>query len=233
MSYWDKIVGRFNDAKTATRFKREHTGTGSQLSESVQVYGWKNVRIGRHCVICDDTLLNALNCPREEPTIVIGDFCFLGRRNFLNAGESLVFGDYCLTGTDCHFLGSDHVYASPFVPYITAGNTMGGASRLGANVWLGARVTVMKGVQIGFGAIVGAASVVTRDVPPLSIAVGSPARVIKRFDVTRAAWVPVEEFSLEAETLLPSEEGYLAELRKTHPFVRMPTRAIGKEFGDL
>jgi acetyltransferase-like isoleucine patch superfamily enzyme len=233
MNYWDKVASRFRDASTATRYRREHVGEGSQLSETVQVYGWKNVRIGRHCVICDDTLLNALNCPREEPTIVIGDFCFLGRRNFLNAGESLVFGDYCLTGTDCHFLGSDHVHASPFVPYITAGNTMGGASRLGANVWLGARVTVMKGVQIGFGAIIGAASVVTRDVPPLSIAVGSPARVIKRFDTARGEWLPVGEFTSEAEARLPSEDDYLAELRKKHPFVRMPARAIGKEFGDL
>ena len=110
---------------------------------------------------------------------------------------------------------------------------MGGACRLGPNVWLGARVTVMKGVQIGFGAIIGAASVVTRDVPPLSIAVGSPARVIKRFDLARGVWVSVEEFSAEAEARVPAEADYLAELRKSHPFVRMPMRAIGKEFGDL
>lgn len=233
MKLIQKTFDRIAAARDAERMKREHTGEGSQLSVDVQVYGWKNVRIGRHCVICEDTLINALNCPGETPSVVIGDFCFIGRRNFLNAGESLILGDYCLTGTDCHFLGSDHVHASPFVPYITAGNTMGGASRLGANVWLGARVTVMKNVQIGFGAIVGAASVVTRDVPPLSIAVGSPARVIKRFDTERREWVPVEEFSAEAEARLPSEDEYLAGLRKSHPFVRMPMRAIGKEFGDL
>jgi serine acetyltransferase len=228
-----KTLDRASEVREAHRLQRQHTGEGTEISVTAQVYGWKNVRIGRHSVICEDTLINALNCPREEPTVVIGDFCFVGRRNFLNAGESLVLGDYCLTGTDCHFLGSDHVYASPFVPYITAGNTMGGVSRLGPNVWLGARVTVMKSVQIGFGSIIGAASVVTRDVPPLSIAVGSPARVIKRFDIARGEWVPAEEFSAEAEAQLPSEEDYLAGLRKSHSFVRMPVRAIGKEFGDL
>jgi acetyltransferase-like isoleucine patch superfamily enzyme len=228
-----EVFGRFTRARDADNLREAHVGDGAQISTGAQVYGWKNVRIGRHAVICEDTLINALNCPSEQPTVVIGDFVFIGRRNFLNAGDSLIFGDYCLTGTDCHFLGSDHVYASPFVPYITAGNTMGGASRLGANVWLGARVTVMKGVQIGFGSIVGAASVVTKDVPPLSIAVGSPARVIKRFDIARNEWVPVEEFTAEAEAAHPTEEEYLAGLHKTHSFVRMPVRAIGKEFGDL
>ena len=80
--------------------RRKHTGAGSRLSDSVQVYGWKGVRIGRNSAICEDTLLNALNCPGEQPAIVIGDHCFIGRRNFLNAGATLVFGDYCLTGTD-------------------------------------------------------------------------------------------------------------------------------------
>lgn len=224
---------RLKEARQAERFRREHVGPGSRLAGRVQVYGWKNVRIGKHTVVCEDTLINALNCPSEGPTIQIGDFVFIGRRNFLNAGESLIISDYCLTGTDCHFLGSDHVSASPFVPYITSGNTLGASSRLGANVWLGARVTVMKGVQIGFGSIIGAASVVTRDVPPLSIAVGSPARVIKRFDINKGEWVPVEEFPGDGEAHFPSEEKYLADLREKHPFIRMPFRAIGSEFGDL
>jgi acetyltransferase-like isoleucine patch superfamily enzyme len=48
------------------------------------------------------------------------------------------------------------------------------------HVWLGARVTVMKGVRIGRGSIVGGGSFVTRDVPPFSLAVGTPARVVKQ-----------------------------------------------------
>ncbi|MBE6478738.1 MAG: sugar O-acetyltransferase [Propionibacteriaceae bacterium] len=51
--------------------------------------------------------------------------------------------------------------------------------RIGENVWLGARVTVVPGVTIGDGAIIGAGSIVTKDVPPRTIAVGTPARVLR------------------------------------------------------
>jgi lipopolysaccharide O-acetyltransferase len=50
------------------------------------------------------------------------------------------------------------------------------------NVWLGEFVSILPGVTIGKGNIIGANSVVTQDIPPYSIAVGTPARVAKRFD---------------------------------------------------
>ena len=54
-----------------------------------------------------------------------------------------------------------------------------GPIRVGNACWIGDNVTILSGVAIGDGAVVGACSVVTRDVPPFSIAVGNPARVIK------------------------------------------------------
>jgi lipopolysaccharide O-acetyltransferase len=59
------------------------------------------------------------------------------------------------------------------------------------NVWLGEFVAVLPGVTIGKGSIIGAASVVTRDIPPDSIAVGAPARVIKRYVHEGKTWVAV------------------------------------------
>jgi acetyltransferase-like isoleucine patch superfamily enzyme len=55
---------------------------------------------------------------------------------------------------------------------------------IGKHVWLGARVTVLKGVTIGEGCVVGAAAVVTKDIPPHCLAVGAPARVVRE----RIAW---------------------------------------------
>lgn len=59
------------------------------------------------------------------------------------------------------------------------------------NVWIGEGVCVMSGVTIGVGCIVGALSVVTRDLPDFSIAVGAPAKVIKVFDFEKKEWVNV------------------------------------------
>lgn len=50
---------------------------------------------------------------------------------------------------------------------------------IGADAWIGANVTILPGVSIGDGAVVAAASVVTRDVPPRTLAMGSPARVVR------------------------------------------------------
>lgn len=59
------------------------------------------------------------------------------------------------------------------------------------NVWLGESVCVLPGVTIGKGSVIGALSVVTKSIPPFSIAVGSPAKVIKQFDFDKEVWVIV------------------------------------------
>lgn len=59
------------------------------------------------------------------------------------------------------------------------------------NVWIGEFVSVLPGVTIGKGAVIGANSVVTTNIPANSIAVGAPARVIKRFDYEISKWVRV------------------------------------------
>jgi acetyltransferase-like isoleucine patch superfamily enzyme len=51
---------------------------------------------------------------------------------------------------------------------------------IGDDVWISANVTILKGVTIGSGAVIGAGAVVTHDIPPLAIAVGAPARVIRQ-----------------------------------------------------
>lgn len=75
---------------------------------------------------------------------------------------------------------------------------------IGHDVWIGARVIVMQGIQIGNGAIIGAGSVVTKDIPPYAIAVGCPAKVIKyRFDEkTIAELQETEWWKLPDEQLL-------------------------------
>ena len=54
--------------------------------------------------------------------------------------------------------------------------------RVGSNVWFGAHVSVMPGVTIGDDCVIGAGSVVTKDIPPHSLAYGNPCRVVKQWD---------------------------------------------------
>jgi len=60
------------------------------------------------------------------------------------------------------------------------------------DVWLGEQVSVLSGVTIGKGSIIGANSVVSKSIPAYSIAIGTPARVIKEFDFEKQQWIKVE-----------------------------------------
>jgi acetyltransferase-like isoleucine patch superfamily enzyme len=59
------------------------------------------------------------------------------------------------------------------------------------NVWIGESVCIMPGLTIGYGSIIGALSVITKDVPDLCIVVGNPGRVIKKFDKAQKKWIKV------------------------------------------
>jgi acetyltransferase-like isoleucine patch superfamily enzyme len=224
---------RRNEKRRANLFRAAHVGPGSYIDETAQVLGWQRVRIGHHTVVGEGTWINVNHRDGTEPAVTIGDNCFIARRNFFSAGARIKIGDYCLTGPDCHFIGAGHDFASPFVPYLQGEVARDSIIEVGANCWFGSSVIVLENVHIGFGSVVGAGALVTRDCPPFSLVVGSPARVIKRFDTQRRAWVPVDEYPAESDGLLPSEAEYLSDLRARYPAIKGAFAASGKAFGDL
>ena len=226
---FDKIVNKVN----IFNLKRQNVGENTYIDRSVQVLGWENVKIGSNSIISEDSWININHRNSEAISLSIGDNCFIGRRNFFTTGSAIEIGAYCLTGVNCTFLGAGHVYTSPLVPYITAGATEGGAIEIGANCWLGANVTVLKNVKIGYGSIIGAGTLVTKTVPPLSIVVGNPGRVIKRFDLKQQEWVGIDEYCVDNDLNLISESEYLAILNETNLDLRGYRIASSKLFGDL
>jgi acetyltransferase-like isoleucine patch superfamily enzyme len=76
-------------------------------------------------------------------------------------------------------VGYSHTFEDPTTPIVEQPITAKGI-RIGSDVWLGTQVTVVDGVTVGDGAVIGAGSVVTHDVPPRTVAVGVPARVLRK-----------------------------------------------------
>ena len=208
-------------------------GKNSFVHTRAQILGWSQVHIGEDCIISEDCWLNISHRPDPNCRIEIGDHSFIGRRNLITAAGVVSLGPFCLTGPDCRFLSADHDFASPFVPYLAAPVTHGGNIRLGANCWIGANVTILKGVTIGHGCVIGASSTVMRDVPPFSIAVGVPARVVKRYDPFLQQWTSGSELPPESEAKLPDEVTYASSLIAPWP-VHVGLRvASGSDQGDL
>ncbi|MFH0939743.1 MAG: DapH/DapD/GlmU-related protein [Planctomycetota bacterium] len=213
--------------------RRRHIGTGSYVDASVQVIGWDSVRIGANCLIGEQTWINVNHRDAEQPALIIGDNVVIGRRNYFSTGKQIKIGSFVLTTPNCCFLGSDHVFSSPFVPYLLSGTTSDGIIEVGVNCWLGTGVTVLAGVKIGFGSVIGASAVVTKDIPPLSVAIGSPARVVRRFDVRAQDWVTAAAYPPDGDLQLPTEADYLVRLKQTHPKIGKPLHASSSRFGDL
>lgn len=104
----------------------------------------------------------------------------LGKRIFINSGcrfqdqGGITIGDDCLIGHNAVIATLQHD-----IHPARRGDLIPSPVVIGRNVWLGANVTVLPGVTIGDDAVIGAGSIVTKDIPPRSIAVGSPARVVR------------------------------------------------------
>lgn len=89
-------------------------------------------------------------------------------------------GSDVMMGPDVLILGTNHIYDNPDLPMRLQGSVTAQPVVIEDDVWIGARVILLPGVHIGKGAIIGAGSVVTKDVPPYAVCAGNPAQVVKR-----------------------------------------------------
>ncbi|MCL4543840.1 MAG: acyltransferase [Chloroflexi bacterium] len=106
----------------------------------------------------------------------IGSRVFLNRGVHLSVQQEIDIGDNALLGPYVTIYDNDHRFDDPDLPIRDQGFTVSPV-RIGADVLIGAKVTILKGVQIGNRSVIGANSVVTSDVPPGVVAAGSPAHV--------------------------------------------------------
>ncbi len=147
-----KLVHYWNYAHVTPR--REATiGSGSVLAPNVTLRNGSRVQLGRGCRVGANSSLWAGN---SSGRVIIGNDVLIGPEVFITASN----------------------YEIPRGQPVTEQGTIETDVIIGDNVWLGRGVTVLPGVTIGDGCVIGAGSVVAKSLPPESIAVGSPARVV-------------------------------------------------------
>ena len=131
------------------------------------------IRIAAQVKLGQGTILQAWG-----GSIVIQDNVFIGPYTVIYGHGGVVIGQDSLIAMHCRILSSNHVIPDAsrsirWEPDILL------PTKIGQDVWLGAGVTILGGVTIGDGCVVGAGAVVTQDLPPYSVAIGVPAKVIK------------------------------------------------------
>ena len=124
--------------------------------------------------------------------LIIGNYVSCASRCRITCANEIIIGNHVLLAPDVFITDHNHgMKPSRHEDYASQPLEINKV-HIKDNVWLGQRVVVLPGVTIGEFSIIGANSVVTHDIPPYSIAVGSPARVVKQWSKERKEWVPLE-----------------------------------------
>ena len=133
------------------------------------------IRLGKHVFIGRGTILNARGGSLELADAAnIGSYCRIA------SSARIAIGQYSLVGAFCYIGGGNHGTARLDIPMALQETENLRGVVISDDVWIGAQCTILDGVTIGRGSIIGAKSLVNKDVPEYSIAYGCPAKVQSR-----------------------------------------------------
>ncbi|MBD3374899.1 flippase-like domain-containing protein [candidate division KSB1 bacterium] len=195
-AFWPGMVG-YILRQLFYPFLFKHTGKGVAFGKSVTLRHAHKIEIGSRCVIDEYCSLSAQGdensaialgnqvllgrstvLSTRNGQIEIGDFSNIGANCRLGTTSRLVLGKYVLLAANCYVGGAQHKFDRCDIPIMRQGYDSKGGVVIEDDVWLGAGVTILDGVKIGTGCVIGAGSIVTKDLPPYSIARGIPAKVV-------------------------------------------------------
>lgn len=151
-----KCLGRWLSKKKFYKF-----GEGSEFRVGAYAIATDKISIGSYVVIRPGTMLFASPASKEI---------------------QIVIDDYALIGSGVHVYVSNHEFSDKNKPIYFQGHSKIKKVHIKKGCWVGANVIILPGVTIGENSIVGAGSIVTKDVPERCIVAGNPARVIKVID---------------------------------------------------
>lgn len=124
--------------------------------------------------------------------VQINDFVHIAAKNSVKIGDNVLIASKVFISDINHGSYKGDEYDShPFSIPKDRDETYS-SIEIESDVWIGEGVMILPGVKIGRGSVIGAASVVTKSVPPASLAVGNPAKVVKIFCMERGKWIKVE-----------------------------------------
>jgi acetyltransferase-like isoleucine patch superfamily enzyme len=143
------------------------------------ILGWRDGGRGRISIAAACRLETGVLLEAWGGQITLKHDVFIGPYTVIYGHGGVEIGPDALISMHCRILSSDHTIPAPAIAIRTQPDVLK-LTRIGRDVWLGAGVTVLGGVTIGDGCIVGAGAVVSSDLPPFSVALGVPARIVRQ-----------------------------------------------------
>lgn len=175
-------------------FSRSFHKFGKKVSifEPDIIEGEEYISLGDYVSLNSKAWLLALKQNSVNPRLVIDDGVTIGRFFHIVAIREIIIGKNVLIADKVYISDNIHNYDNIKIPIINQEILFKGVVEIGENSWIGENVSII-GAKIGKHCIIGANSVVNKDIPDYSIAVGSPAKVIKKYDFETKEWQKYNE----------------------------------------
>ena len=175
--YYKKLLGRL--------------GRCSYIDHPLRIDGGKSIFIGNGVIIKYKSWIASkplTGC--GDSKLVIEDGCVLGHFNHLFATKSIILHNNVLTADKVYISDNLHGYEDINIPVVKQPIVQNRTVEIGEGSWIGENVCIL-GAHIGKHCVIGANSVVTKNIPDYSVAVGAPAKVIKYFDLKKKEWINI------------------------------------------
>jgi acetyltransferase-like isoleucine patch superfamily enzyme len=192
---WARIerLGTIGPRSRRARAFRRFGASSAICFPVAALYGEEYIELGEGCIIGPYCSLSAGVMPGQvidhSPVVTIGDRVLIGKGSGIVAHHTVEIGDDVFTGHHVYITDANHGYEDRTQP-IGKQFAPTRPVRIGSGSWLGHGTVVLPGSDIGRNVVVGAGSVVTGALPDFSVAVGNPARVIRRH-LDGQGWVRV------------------------------------------
>ncbi len=189
---WSRLRIRLFTLMLSSQFSE--IGHGSRIAPPLRFYGLNQMSLGEGVMINPDCWLQTIPGLGDEhsPKLIIKAHAGIGMGAHISAAKQIVIEEHVLLGRNVHISDHAHAFENVKIPIMQQGINEIAPVSIGRGTWLGQNVVVLPGVTIGLHCIIGANSVVRSSIPDFSVAVGAPARVVKRHNPETGQWEKIK-----------------------------------------
>lgn len=185
---WSRLKIRLFTLLLSRQFRE--FGAGSRLAPPFRFHGLHQIRVGQGVIIERNCWIHVVDGYAEADTVklVIGSRAGIGMDATISAAQQVTIGESVLLARNVYISDHAHAFEDITVPIRDQGIDKIKPVSIGRSTWLGQNVCVLPGASVGEHCVIGANSVVIGHIPDFSVAVGAPARVVRRYNPGAGSW---------------------------------------------
>lgn len=190
----NKIFRRIKSAFFSFRFRKcfNIIGRGVRIYSPLKIQGKNSINIGNNVKLSEGLWLASISQNGSVPILTIGENSMIGHYNHIYCTSKITIENDVLTADKVYISDNSHSYVDVDLPIWQQPIKQLENVVIGEGCWIGENVCII-GASVGKHSVIGANSVVTKNIPDYCIAVGAPAKVIKRYDFDSGKWISVHE----------------------------------------